>query len=83
MTLTNEPGYPRSRRRGRFIAPIADLSAYAGLPEYFVKIHNLVPTPHRGRDKAFLPREGQPERPGFRVLSMLQGQFSYSHYSPG
>ena len=33
----------RSRRRGRLIAPIADLSAPTGLPEYFVKVHYHVP----------------------------------------
>src|SRR5258708_723624 len=33
----------RSRRRGRFIAPTADLSAPGGLPDYFVKSHYRPP----------------------------------------
>jgi hypothetical protein len=39
----------RSRRRGRFIVPIADLSAPAGFPEYWVQVH------HRTWGEAHVP----------------------------
>ena len=33
----------RSRRRGPFIVPTADLTAPKGFPDYFVTSHNLAP----------------------------------------
>ena len=42
--MVDELGVP-PLRRGRFIVPTAASSALRGLPDYFVNLHNVAPTP--------------------------------------